>query len=140
MVSPDSWPRLYLYAAMGGMLGSLMRYGVAVLGPAMNPGGFPWSSLVVNVLGSLLIGWLVAVTQPTARWPMGPVWQAFWLAGVCGGFTTFSFFSRDLALLLYAEAWSASIIYLALSLLGWLAAVWIGFSVGQRFCSQSDQG
>jgi fluoride exporter len=132
MVSPASWTRLYLYAAMGGMLGSLMRYGVAVLGPAMTPGGFPWSSLVVNVLGSLLIGWLLAVSQPEGRWPMSSTWQAFWLAGVCGGFTTFSFFSRDLALLLYAEAWLMSAAYLASSLSGWLLAVWLGYKLGKQ--------
>lgn len=131
MVRPASWSSLYLYAAVGGMLGSLMRYTIAVLGPAMTPGGFPWSSLVVNVLGSFLIGWLVAVSQPEGRWPMRSTWQAFWLAGVCGGFTTFSFFSRDLALLMYTGAWPASAAYLASSVSGWLLAVWLGYKLGK---------
>jgi fluoride exporter len=132
MVKSISWPRLYLCAAAGGMLGSLLRYGVALAGPGMQMGGFPWASVLVNVLGSLMIGFLAAVSQPEGRWPMSPHQQAFWLAGVCGGFTTFSFFSLELALLLQAANWVGAGIYLGLSLSGWLLAVWLGFRLGQQ--------
>lgn len=131
MVAASNWPRLYLSAALGGMLGSLLRYGVALAGPGLMQPGFPWSSLTVNLLGSLLIGWLAAVGQPEGRWPMNPRQQAFWLAGVCGGFTTFSFFSLELALLFQRADWLGAWLYLGLSLSGWLLAVWLGFRLGR---------
>lgn len=112
------------------MLGSLLRFAVALAGPGMMHGGFPWGSLIVNLLGSLLIGWLAAVSQPEGRWPMSPEQQAFWLAGVCGGFTTFSFFSLELALLLRVSDWLGAGLYLGLSLSGWLLAVWLGYRLG----------
>ncbi len=130
MVTTFSWTRLYLMAAAGGMLGSVLRYSVVLAGVDLASDAFPWPSLVVNLLGSGMIGWLVAVGQPEGRWPMNPQQQAFWLAGVCGGFTTFSFFSLELAMMLQASAWAGAVLYLGLSISGWLFAVWGGYRLG----------
>ena len=70
-----------------GALGTLARYGVdrALAGPAL---GFPWSTLVVNLAGSFLLG--VAVTVMVERWSPTRFARPFVAIGFCGGFTTFS--------------------------------------------------
>jgi CrcB protein len=73
--------------AVGGSLGTLARYGVerALAGPTL---GFPWPTLVVNVVGSFLLGMLVIAM--VERWPPSRYARPFAAIGFCGGFTTFS--------------------------------------------------
>ncbi|NNE71306.1 MAG: fluoride efflux transporter CrcB [Rhodothermales bacterium] len=81
-----------IWIAAGGAIGSVLRYAMVtgahrVLGP-----NFPWGTLTVNVLGSLLIGLLWAVAERT---PLTPGMAAFLFIGVLGAFTTFSTFSLE---------------------------------------------
>lgn len=123
--------RLYLAIGMGSMLGSLLRALVSLgllqlLGP-----GFPWGTLAVNVLGSFLIGLYAALVEPGGRVRASLVQSQFVLAGFCGGFTTFSFFSLE-SLLLYSHgAYGLAALYLAVSVLLWLLAVWTGHRMGR---------
>src|SRR4051812_23777785 len=74
--------------AIGGALGSVAR---AMVGSMLPAGRLPWATILVNVAGSLLIGWLVGRLSPLNDQNVRS--YSFWVFGVCGGFTTFSSFS-----------------------------------------------
>jgi fluoride exporter len=115
---------------LGAALGSAARAGLALVLIAAAGPALPWGTLAANVTGSFLIGFLAAATEPGARWPAGVRMRLFLIAGVCGGFTTFSVFSLELVAL-----WSRSpnlfALVLALSLPGWMLAVWAGHRLGR---------
>ncbi len=81
-------PIMWLWVALGAALGAVLRVGLGIWLPA---GRLPWGTIAANILGSLLIGWLIGrlggITAENARL------QALLVAGFCGGFTTFSSFS-----------------------------------------------
>lgn len=83
----NSIPAL-LWVALGGALGSVAR---AVVGMSL-PSRFPWATLLINVVGSLLIGWLMARLGPLENSTAASL-RSLLVTGVCGGFTTFSAFS-----------------------------------------------
>lgn len=83
----------FLLVALGGALGSVARYAAALAIARATGPGFPWGTILINVLGSLLIGWFSARTAPFGPAPAGEAARAFVMAGICGGFTTFSAFS-----------------------------------------------
>lgn len=112
-----------LYIAIGGAFGAVARYGVG--GWVQNRAGFafPWGTLVVNVVGSLLIGFgmrYLEAVRVTAEM------RAALMVGVLGAFTTFSTFSYETFGLIEKGAWSRAGIYAVGSLLLGLAAVWAG--------------
>jgi fluoride exporter len=125
---------LALYAAVGvgSALGALARFAsaiglVALLGP-----GFPWGTLMVNVLGSFLIGLYASLSEPDGRLLASPAERQFVMAGFCGGFTTFSIFSLETLLLVERHAFGLAGIYVAVSLVLWLVSVWAGHQFGAR--------
>lgn len=108
--------------AMGGALGATLRY-LTVLGTARVLGaGFPYGTMTVNVLGSLLMGALAAWVLARGT---GPV-PAFAMTGVLGGFTTFSAFSLDAVLLVEAGRVGAALAYVALSVALSVGALFLG--------------
>lgn len=113
----------YLLVGLGGAVGSMARYGVARLVPF---GSFPWSTLLVNVAGSFLMG-LLAVA--IAKWATGWSESARLLLGVglLGGFTTFSAFSLDTMVLVQRGEWVAAFGYVFFSVAASLAAIALGF-------------
>lgn len=86
--------RVLLAIAVGGGLGSVLRYVVAVLITTQTGPGFPWATMLINVTGSLLIGIIAELTQ-TRGVAASNVVRLFWMVGVLGGYTTFSTFSLD---------------------------------------------
>ncbi len=125
-------PAEYLAVAAGGALGSLSRYCVSAAWLAGGPSGFPWPTLVVNVAGSILVGLFAARALDPEAWLARPGVRLFLVAGFCGGLTTFSFFSLELAILFQEARWRAAGIYLVVSLVAWLLAVALGFRIGRR--------
>jgi CrcB protein len=84
---------MYLWVALGGALGSVARYWMGVRITVLAGLAFPWATILINILGSLAIGFLVTLTGPEGRVPAPLDIRAFLLVGICGGFTTFSAFS-----------------------------------------------
>lgn len=114
----------YLLASAGGALGALARWGVAEALPR-SPGGWPWSTLAVNLAGCLLIGLLLAVvSRSSAAWA-----SPFLGVGVLGGFTTYSAFAVEV-LELAAGAPALAAGYITASVAGGVLAVAVGLRLG----------
>ena len=121
----------WLAVAVGGALGSLARFWLAAAMAMLTGPRFPWGTLLINVVGSFVIGLVAAVTLSPARIAMHPDLRIFLMVGVCGGFTTFSAFSlQTLELLQSCAAWPA-VGYVLGSVVFCLAAVWCGWLVGK---------
>lgn len=114
-----------LLVALGGALGSAMRYGAGLAAARWLGLGFPWGTLIVNVAGGFAMGAL------TAR--LGPEHEQLRLllsVGVLGGFTTFSAFSLE-SLRLMEQSAGLAIIYIAASVALSIGACWAGFMLGR---------
>ncbi len=81
----------------GGAVGTLLRYMVGLYAGRLAGTGFPWGTLFINISGSFLIGVLAELFA--LRWNAEPALRAFLVIGICGGYTTFSTFSLDTAVL-----------------------------------------
>jgi fluoride exporter len=111
----------YLYIALGGALGAVLRYAFSQL-----PLAFPYATLLINVAGCALMGAVMA--KFTAGNISEPA-RLFLAVGVLGGFTTFSAFSFDFLQLALRGAWAQAVFYAAASVVLSLLAVWVGYSV-----------
>jgi CrcB protein len=110
---------------VGGAVGTSARLVIDVAIPH-DDSQFPTSTLTVNVVGSLVLGMLVARV-----WPAAPTWVRAGLgAGLLGSFTTFSALTVSLVALAAAEQWAIAAGYLLASLILGFAAAWIGLRLG----------
>jgi CrcB protein len=109
--------------ALGGGLGALARYGIALLLPTA-PGGFPWATFVTNILGCLLIGVLMVLISEV--WSAHRLVRPFLGVGVLGGFTTFSTYAVEIRGLLQPGTAGLAFAYLAGTLAGAMLAVFTG--------------
>ena len=87
----------FIIVFFGAGLGGAMRHGVNVLSTRLLGVGFPYATLIVNVIGSLVMGMLIDYFA--LRGEASQHWRLFLTTGILGGFTTFSAFSLDVALL-----------------------------------------
>ncbi len=118
----------WLMVALGGALGSVGRYGIGLAFERLVT--FPLGTLVVNVLGSIIIGICAGIfdldqkSRPSAL---------FLMVGFCGGFTTFSTFSLNTLDLMEQHAWlkAGGNIFLSVSLC--MFGTWLGFVLGRAF-------
>ncbi len=113
----------------GGGVGAALRYWMTggvyrVLGA-----GFPYGTLLVNVLGSVLIGF--CMTSFDERFVVQPALRLFLTIGVLGGFTTFSSFSYETIALLQEGSWWLGTVNILGSVLTCLAGCWIGGVLGR---------
>jgi CrcB protein len=83
----------YFWVALGGAIGSTARLWLGAHVAMLIGLSFPWGTILVNILGSLIIGFFATLTGPGGRVVVPADAQAFVMVGLCGGFTTFSAFS-----------------------------------------------
>lgn len=114
-----------LWVALGGALGSLMRYGFTLLAAAFSLSGII-ATLAANVCGSFLIGVVTALcgTHDHSLYPLLAV-------GLCGGFTTFSTFSAQTLQMVQSGEWGGAAGYAAMSVICCVVSVGAGMYVGR---------
>ena len=121
----------YFWIAFGGALGSVLRFASSEWFQSRWP-SFPWGTLFVNALGSLLIGMLAAMSE-AGRLSDSFYLRTFLMIGVLGGFTTFSSFSVQTLLLARSGAVLMAGFNVLASISLCLCAAWLGFVLGSQF-------
>ena len=121
---------LYLYIALFGAVGSLARFGAQGVVQRWTGAGFPWGTFVVNVTGSVLVGFIAKLG--TSSTLLSPDLRVGLLIGLCGGYTTFSTFSFETVRLLQDGAYARAALYVGGSVLLSLAATLVGMQTAAR--------
>lgn len=111
----------FLLVGAGGAIGSMLRYGSNLL---YSNKSFPATTLVINIIGSFLIGVVMALCLKDES---SANWKLFLATGICGGFTTFSAFSHENLLMLQNGKVAAALLYITASVLLGIAAAWLGY-------------
>lgn len=117
----------YFFVGLGGAIGTLGRYWLNGIVSQRVGESFPWGTLIINVTGSFIIGFFAAATAPEGRWTVSPTGRAFFMTGICGGYTTFSSFSLQTLNLALDGEWFRAGANAVLSLVLCLVAVWLGY-------------
>lgn len=114
-----------LLIGAGGFIGSVARFLISRLNTRIDWLSIPIGTLTVNVLGSLLIGFLIGISEKS---PVLTVeWRMFLMVGLCGGFTTFSSFTGENLVLLKNGQILPLLLYTALSVFLGFVAVYLGY-------------
>jgi CrcB protein len=120
-------PAILFAVALGGALGSLLRYFVASAIQSAAWPGFPWGIFAVNVSGGFVMGLIVELGA--LKLQISPEMRAFLTIGILGGYTTFSTFSLDSVLLIQRGAYVSAAGYIlgstALSILALFEGLWV---------------
>jgi CrcB protein len=117
-----------LLVGLGGCLGSMLRYGAGgLIGRLKGGWSFPLETLLVNVTGCLVVGFLAGMSE--ARGMFAGTTRAFLFAGLLGGYTTFSAFGYDSFHLLRDARWSWAILSILLHVLLGVGAVRLGDAI-----------
>jgi CrcB protein len=116
----------YLWIAIGSALGGVARYWCSGVAARLIGETFPWGTLIVNVVGSLVIGFFATLTGPDGRVFVGSTARQFVMIGLCGGYTTFSSFSIQTLELLHDGEWLQAGGNIVASVILCLLAVWLG--------------
>ena len=127
----------YLYVALGSALGGVARYGVGLAVARLWGSGFPWATILINVLGSFVISFFGTLTLPGGPLPAENGLRIFVMVGICGGFTTFSSFSLQTLELARDGAWAAAFANIAFSLVLCLGAVAAGHLLAERITANA---
>jgi CrcB protein len=118
----------YLWIALGGALGSVGRYACSSFIATWFGEAFPWGTLIINVLGSFVIGFFGALTGPDGRLLVPGDMRQFVMVGVCGGYTTFSSFSLQTLTLAQDGEFLRAGLNVGASVVLCLLSVWLGYA------------
>jgi CrcB protein len=128
---PSTSLKLLAYIALGSAAGGLARYLIGVAVQSRSTIGFPVATLLINVSGSLLLGFLIRYYVVSAD--VSPEFRAMITTGFCGGYTTFSAFSFETASLLEDGDYSRAALYIGLSVALSIVATFGGFAIAKHF-------
>ena len=117
----------YLWVAIGSALGGIARYWCSGFAARLIGEWFPWGTLIVNVVGSFIIGLFAALSAAEGPFLIRPEVRIFVMVGLCGGFTTFSSFSLQTFTLWREGEWLWAGANCVLSFVLCLFAVWLGY-------------
>ena len=120
--------RNILAVGAGSFIGGVARYLVSLAMKGIGK-GFPWATLTVNLLGCLLIGLLWGLLSRNAT--VSTSWGLFLTVGLCGGFTTFSTFSKEALTMLQAGQIGGFATYVVVSVLAGIALAALGYYVAR---------
>ncbi|MCC2604117.1 fluoride efflux transporter CrcB [Planctobacterium marinum] len=118
---------IYLLVAVGGAFGASLRFFISQIMLQWLGKGFPFGTLLVNVVGSFLLGWVYSLTEH-GHLEIVP-WRTLIAIGFLGAFTTFSTFSVDSLLLLQQGHYLKGILNIFLNLSCCLGAAWVGLHI-----------
>lgn len=121
----------YLIVFLGGGLGAALRHGVNIASARAFGTAFPYGTLTVNIVGSLAMGLFAAWFA--FKGDASQHWRLFLTTGILGGFTTFSAFSLDAALLYERGEVGTAAIYVVASVALSIAGLFAGFAVVRSF-------
>ena len=116
--------RNFLLIGLGGGIGSMLRYAASLV---VGQKYFPYATLAVNIIGSFIIGLVLAVSMKDESFSYN--WKLFLATGICGGFTTFSSFSAENMELLQTGRYALVLTYICSSVILGIAAAWLGFKL-----------
>ena len=118
----------YIFVAIGGAIGSLARFGLGLAAAPLSQ-NLPWGTILINIVGSFVIGFVGTLTLAHGRYPLSENLRLFVMVGFCGGFTTFSSFSLQTLDLLRGGAVTRAVANILVSVVLCITAVAIGHTV-----------
>lgn len=121
----------YVIVFLGGGLGAALRHGINILSARLLGTGFPYGTLIINVTGSLVMGLLAAYFA--FKGDATQNWRLFLTTGILGGYTTFSAFSLDVALLYERGEVALAALYVLASVALSIAGLFAGLYLVRQF-------
>jgi CrcB protein len=121
----------FLIVFLGGGIGAALRHGVNLASARIFGLAFPYATLIENITGSLVMGLLAAYFVAKAGVPQH--WRLFLTTGILGGYTTFSSFSLDTALLYERGEIGLALLYVVLSVALAVGGLFAGFAIIRNF-------
>jgi CrcB protein len=125
----------YFWIAVGSALGGMARYWCSGIAARLFGETFPWGTIIINILGSFIIGFFATLTGPDGRIFASTVVRQFVMVGLCGGYTTFSAFSLQTLTLMNDGEWFRAGGNVVLSVVCCMLAVWAGQVLAVSFNS-----
>lgn len=117
----------YMLVGLGGAIGTIARFWIGGVISRRYGESFPLGTLVINVTGSFIISVFATMTAPEGQWTVPPSGRAFFMTGICGGYTTFSSFSLQTLNLALDGEWLYAGANTGLSVTLCLLAAWLGY-------------
>jgi CrcB protein len=120
--------KAYLLIAIGSGLGGVARHWLSTMIAVRGATAFPWGTFIVNVLGSALIGCVLAMSDEK----ISATTRQFLTVGILGGFTTFSAFSAQTLQLFHSGKAGVALAYVVASVVVCVVGCWLGWMIGQK--------
>jgi fluoride exporter len=117
----------FLLVGIGGFFGSIARYWVSHLNLSISFFSIPVGTLLVNIAGSFIIGFLTGISEKSSL--LTTEWRLLLMVGICGGFTTFSSFTNENMVLIHNGQILTVFLYTGLSIFLGFAAVYLGYTI-----------